>query len=176
MSCLHPETLRQWLGAFPGGMMFYLGCHMVDLILQMQGRPERIIPLNKSTNCNCDAQDFGMAVFEYKNGVSFAKVSAMEMGGPARRQLVVTGTNGTVELKPLEWYVHADGYYAQKTEYTEKIWGTTGEQFKSPYFDRYDGMMKAFAAYVKGEKENPYTPDYELELYKTILKACGERL
>jgi len=35
-------------------------------------------------------------------------------------------------------------------------------------------MMAAFAAYVRGETENPYTLDYELELYKTILKACGE--
>ena len=157
MSCFHPDTLRQWLRTYPGGMMFYLGCHMIDLILQIQGQPKQIIPLNKSTNCNTDAQDFGMAVFEYDNGISFAKVSAMEMGGPARRQLVVSGTNGTVELKPLEWHVIGSGYYTQKTEYTETIWGTTGQQHKSPFFDRYDGMMEAFAAYVRGEKTNPYT-------------------
>ena len=37
-------------------------------------------------------------------------------------------------------------------------------------------MMKAFAQYVRGEKQNPYSPDYELELYKTVLKSCGENL
>ena len=35
-------------------------------------------------------------------------------------------------------------------------------------------MMAAFAAMVRGECENPYTYDYELELYKTILMACEE--
>ena len=34
-------------------------------------------------------------------------------------------------------------------------------------------MMAGFASYVRGEKENPYTLDYELELYKLVLRACG---
>ena len=49
-----------------------------------------------------------------------------------------------------------------------------GEKEISKPCDRYDNMMRAFAEYVNGEKENPFTPDYELELYKTILKCCGE--
>ncbi len=35
-------------------------------------------------------------------------------------------------------------------------------------------MMTAFSKMVKGEMFNSNTPDYELELYKTVLKACGE--
>ena len=33
--------------------------------------------------------------------------------------------------------------------------------------------MKSFAAMVRGEKENPYTLDYELALFRTIMKCCG---
>ncbi len=99
MNCIHLRQLRQWLGNFPGGMMFYLGCHLVDLILQIQGQPKEIIPLNTTTGCNTQADDFGMAVFVYENGVSFAKTTALEIGGYARRQLVVTGTEGTVEIR-----------------------------------------------------------------------------
>ena len=40
-------------------------------------------------------------------------------------------------------------------------------------FDRYIPMMTAFAEMVRGERENPFSPDYELELYKTVLSACG---
>ena len=106
MNCVHPSEVRQWLENFPGGIMFFLGCHLVDLILQLQGKPENIIPLNRSTgHMGVTAEDFGMAVFEYPNGVSFAKVNATEMGGFARRQLVGAGTKKTVELKPLEWYI-----------------------------------------------------------------------
>lgn len=173
MNCIHNDAMRQWLKALPGGMMFFLGCHLIDLILLIQGQPRKIIPLNKSTKVNTDAEDFGMAVFEYDNGVSFAKASALEIGGYARRQLVVTGTKGTVELKPLEMFISKEGHYTEKTEYTERAWNHLGQHAKTPIFDRYESMMAGFAAYVRGERENPYTLDYELELYKTILKACG---
>ena len=173
MNCIHPRELRQWLGILPGGMMFYLGCHLVDLILLIQGQPKKILPMNKSTGVNTGAEDFGMAIFEYDNGISFAKTSALEIGGYARRQLVVTGTLGTVELKPLEMFIPDVGHYTEKTEYWEKKWNDEGQRFKTPVFNRYDGMMAAFAAYVRGEKQNPYTPDYELEVYRATLAACG---
>lgn len=176
MNCIHPQIVRQWLGALPGGMMFYLGCHLIDLILQIQGKPERIISLNKCTGQDVTAKDFGMAILEYKNGVSFAKTSALEIGGFARRQLVVVGTKGTIELKPFEMHADGDNIYTGKTEYNSSNWSDMGKSVNSQPFNRYDGMMYAFAQYVNGEKENPYTLDYELELYKTVLEACGENV
>ena len=113
-----------------------------------------------------------MAVFEYKNGVSFAKVNSNEIGGFARRQLVVAGTKATIELKPFEICVPG-GQFTTKTEYHSLDWQNRGETEDTPIYDRYEAMMSSFAAMVRGEKQNPYTYDYELELYKTILKACG---
>ncbi len=173
MSCIHNPQMRQWLEAFPGGIMFYLGCHLVDFILQIQGKPENIIPLSRSTgHLGVTADDFGMAVFEYQNGVSFAKVNATELGGFARRQLVVTGTKKTVELKPLECY-EPSGMFTGKVEYTSRDWGDAGNAERCASFNRYDKMMTTFASMVRGETENPYSYDYELELYKNVLKACG---
>jgi len=173
MNCVHPPKVRQWLENFPGGIMFFLGCHLVDLILQLQGKPENIIPLSRSTgHMGVTAEDFGMAVFEYPSGVSFAKVNATEVGGFARRQLVVAGTKKTVELKPLEWY-EAGGLFTGKVEYTSNNWHDAGVAGKSDIIDRYDKMMTSFAAMVRGEMENPYTYDYELELYRTLMKVCG---
>jgi hypothetical protein len=34
-------------------------------------------------------------------------------------------------------------------------------------------MMLSFAAMVRGEKQNPWSLDYELELFKVILACCG---
>lgn len=179
MNCIHPAGTRQWLSTFPGGMMFYLGCHLVDLILQLQGVPERVIPLNKCSQVDgATAEDFGMAVFEYKNGVSFAKTSAVELGGFARRQLVITGTKKTVELKPFEMH-EKDGsswLYTGKTEYEKTTWSDLGTYSKSAQFDRYDAMLAAFGAMVRGEMENPYTYEYELKLFKYILWACGAEM
>ena len=175
MNCTHPATTRQWLESFPGGMMFYLGCHLIELIFRIQGKPRRIIPLNKcSGQEGVTAKDFGMAVLEYEKGVSFAKTTAVELGGFARRQLVVNGTKATVELNPLEWY--NENLSLLQTERAVRIsadWHNRGEHSISPGVDRYDLMMRSFAEYVTGKRENPYTPDYELELYKLILECCG---
>ena len=172
MNCFHQKEVRQWLSGYPGGIMFFLGCHLIDLILQIQGIPDKIIPLSCSTGVDSvHSDDFGMAVFQYKNGVSFAKVNAVEHGGYMRRQLVVTGTKKTVEIKPFE-IDEPGGMYTQKTEYLSEDWNDAGTTGRCDTFDRYDNMMRSFAAMVRGEKENPWTYDYELELYKTILSAC----
>lgn len=175
MNCIHPKEVRQWLSCFKGGMMFFLGCHLIDLIIKIQGQPERITPYNRSSGLDdVKAEDFGMAVLEYKNGISFAKTVSCEIGGFERRQLVVTGTKKTVELKPLEWHSPEGwGQSTYRTEYTSCGWWDRGEKSTSPAYDRYDNMMRAFASYCRGDAVNPDTPDSELELFKATLAACG---
>ena len=124
-------------------------------------------------NTQTEADDIGMAVFEYDNAVSFAKTSAVELGGFERRQLVVTGSKKTVEIKPLEWWEGSNITTTRRTA-TDPLWRGVGEVETTPTFNRYDTMMQSFAAMVRGEKENPWSYDYELELYKLVLKACGE--
>lgn len=171
MNIRHTLNMREWQKTFPGGMMFFLGCHLVDLILQIQGTPERIIPLNKCTGIDgVTGEDFGMAVFEYKNGVSFAKTTDVEFGGFDRRQLVITGSKGTIELRPLEHTIRYPSLYTGR-----RMVGSDEKSHEdnSEPQDRYDSMLQAFAKMVRGEITNPYTLDYELELYKTVRKACG---
>ncbi len=103
MDCGHSAAKRQWLGAFPGGMMFFLGCHLVDMAILLRGFPEEIVPYNASTGIGgVTAPDYGFAVLKYPNGVSFVKTCAAEVGGYMRRQLVVTGSKGSVQLLPFE--------------------------------------------------------------------------
>ena len=174
----NPEV-RAWLSHFKGGMMFYLGCHLIDLILQLQGTPKEILPLNTSTGFNgIDSEDLSMAVMKYENGLSFVRIAATEIGGFYRRQLVIMGEKGTIEITPLEARpdIRATPYtlYTKKVERLKHTDGTTPKnEYTSESFDRYEAMMKAFAQMVRGEKENPYTADYELELFKTILECCG---
>ena len=175
MNCIHPKKTRQWLANLPGGMMFFLGCHLVDVILQIQGKPQRIVPYNKCMGIDgVTSKDFAMTVLEYKNGISFVKINSNEIGGFARRQIVVSGTKKTIEIKPLERYVNGwnNGLFTVKREYTENDWLNNGNKIKTELFYRYDDMMSSFAKYVRGEKDNPYTLEYELDLYKTILECC----
>ena len=175
MDCKHTPDIREWLRPFPGGMLFFLGCHLIDLIYQIQGEPEEIIPLSCSTGIDgIDTDDYGMVVFKYKNGVSFAKTCDNECGGFMRRQIVICGEKGTIEIKPLEVGTHGGQYtvYSQCYDASGGNWSQPWDTDKTGVYDRYNGMMQNFAEMVRG-KENPYGYDYELNLYKLILKSCG---
>ena len=177
MDCEHVAEKRQWLAHFKGGMLYFLGCHLIDLIVMIQGVPENIIPLSVSSGFDgVTGEDIGMTVFQYKNGVSFAKTSGCEPGGFMRRQLVVTGSKRSVELRPLEEYV-PDFPAALVTRMRDnepgKGWAYDGERSRGPAIDRYDAMMADFAAMARGEKENPFTLEYECRLHRVILAACG---
>ena len=173
MSCLHEKALREWLGVMKGGILYFLGCHLIDLVYRIQGEPLEVIPLSRSTELDgVKSEDFGFAVMTYQNGVSTVKAIDVEKGGFIRRQLVVVGSEKTVEIRPLEEFGEKL-LYTTRTDYATNGWDDGGIPYSSELFDRYKGMMSAFASYVRGEKKNPYTLDYELNLFRIILKACG---
>lgn len=180
MSVRHSVEKRNWLGKYPGGMLYYLGCHLIDLIYQLQGEPMHVIPLSQPAGFDgVTAEDQGMVLLQYPGGTSFAKSSAVEYNGFERRQLVISGTKGTIEIKPLEKYLDTDPSgtmrtYASFTNYeNEKTpWRDCAEKWSCEPFDRYDAMMRDFAAMVRGEKENPYSYDYEIRLFRLIMRCC----
>lgn len=171
MSLLYPEAMCRWIGKHRGGMMYYLGCHDIDLVLQFMGTlPEEIIPLNTSTSqYGLDSENYGFAVLKYPKGVSFVKTTCAEHNGFPRRQLVVCGTRGTVEIKPIETFLHG---ITLKSEAVITIDGKT-EHIESAPFDRYSGTIRAFADHITGKSENPFTYDYELGLFKTLMACCS---
>ena len=183
MNGLHSAEKRQWMELFPGGMQFFLGCHLIDLIVQLQGIPNEIIPCNKETGFDgVTATDFGMTVFKYPNGISFAKACDAEPGGFARRQLVVCGEKGTLEIRPMEKYIvpapdEKNMYTAIREVYYDKAaklgWNYDGEYRQLDPFNRYDHMTRSFASYIRGEAKNPWTYDYEIALHEIISRACG---
>jgi len=178
MSRYDHAPCREWFGTFKGGMMFYLGCHLVDIVLQIQGLPDEVVPFNTATGIGgINTEDLGFAVLKYPHAVSVIRMGGTEIGGSSRRQLVVCGSDETLEIRPLEGGVEGDKKFML---YTEKYTARRGEgkatartHEKSEPFQRYEDMLFAFAAMVRGEKENPYTLEYELDLFKIILKCCG---
>ena len=185
MNCWHKPVKREWLGQYPGGMMHFLGCHLVDLIYRLQGEPLEVIPLHASSGMDGIAsEDNALTAFRYPHGVSFARTTASERGGYHRRNLVVVGTKGTFELKPSEYrdreieswdssgdFMKSDYHYTYETPW--HLWVDT--ETTQP-FHRYRNMLEAFLQYVRGEKENPYTPEFEARLHRLLLKACGVEL
>ena len=94
--------------------------------------------------------------------------------------MVICGEKGTIEIKPIEQYTDTErSAMISKTrsisleEATASGWNASGEERITDEYLRYDNMMTSFAEFIRKERRNPYTLDYELGLYKLILKACN---
>ena len=179
MSCFHNPEKRAWLSDYPGGMMYYLGCHLLDVVLRIQGEPLEVIPLNdKSSMDGVKSFDQGCAVLRYPRGTSFVRTTAVERGGYRRRQIVAVGTKGACQIQPTEYgerkgdwcTLHSDVRYVFESAFI-----ASQPVYTTPAFHRYKNMLTSFYELAAGQKENPYTTDYEKKLHRLILQACGEK-
>ena len=164
MNTCYFDIDRQWFENFPGGNMFFLGGHLIDFILRIKGLPKNVVPFNSCTGKDgITSKDFAMAVLSYDDGSCLVKTAANEVGG--RRHLVVSGSKATAIIDPIEGSTNG-GLYGRLTQ-------TGKEDFVPKPFGRYDAMMESFAKMVTGELENPYSYDYELDLFRLLLECCG---
>ena len=176
MSCFYEKPKRDWLGLFQGGMMQYLGCHLIDLIVRLLGVPEEIIPLNCSTGYQgTEAKDFSFAVLKYPNGVSTIKSVMGDHGGFVRRHFLINGEKSTLDIRPLEKY-ESDGLHTLSTHsiyYDSVNWNDLGTAMHSNVFCRYEDMLRAFVAMIRGERSYEVDLETEAQVHRCLLAACG---
>lgn len=178
MSCYLNDTKRAWLKSFKGGMTNFLGCHLIDFVLQMKGTPKEIIPLSVCSRNDLGGEDVGLAILKYDNCTATIKSNGMETGGPLRRKIVVSGELGTIEINPTEYpkqgYGTAIFTDMRVTLVKDDEWNCRPEPIVFGPFDRYEEMFLEFSKIVNGEMENPYSYEYEKYLHEILLKACGD--
>ena len=104
MSRKDSPAYRTWLGQFPGGAMYNFGCHMIDLVVSVLGKPDRITPYLRQTQPDVKVCDNALAVFEYPRATATIRTAVVEVEGYQRRQLVVCGDRGTIDIRPLETF------------------------------------------------------------------------
>ena len=174
MSTFHPVEYKKWLTNFGGGIMYSLGSHLVDLIVYLLDEPKKISSFLKHTELDgIDFEDNNLAVLEYDKALARIFVSSVEVNGFGRRQLVVSGSKGTVNICPLERPItmtYSDTSIADKTYEDRKI--------VIPFEDhtadgRYDEMMQDLYAYIMGTKQNPFTYEHDYLVQKVLSEIVG---
>lgn len=166
---------QEYLGAFAGGIMFNLGCHLIDLVVAILGRPQRVTPFLKAApGCPERIKNNGLAVLEYPHGTATLSACSLEVDGLNRRRFKLCGTNGSVELCPLERF---DGQVLRlHLVLRHAIPGyAAGEHTLSfgPVRDRYEDQLAEFAKIVNGEMANPYTYAHDYLVQEVLLAAAG---
>lgn len=170
MSTYHGAEYKRWLTNFDGGIMYILGSHLIDLCVSILGEPQRITSFLKHTGLDgVDLPDNNLAVLEYEKALARVFVSSVEVNGWGRRQFVVAGSKGTVNIVPIEnetKMTYADVDISKNIYEDEKIYVDVKDL---PKDCRYDTMMKDFYDYVTGKKENPYSYEHEYTVQKVIV-------
>ena len=174
MSVTHGLSYRKYLAQFRGGSMFIFACHLIDLVVSLMGKPDRIVsfPRQTRTDVGVDMCDNGLIVFEYPKTTVTIRTASLEVEGNQRRQLVVCGDQGTVDIRPLE----RSGPLTLRLALSE-----ARDTYKKGYQEvsfppppgRYDFQLIELARIIRGEIENPHPLEHELLVQQCLLEACG---
>ncbi|MBE6727876.1 MAG: Gfo/Idh/MocA family oxidoreductase [Ruminococcaceae bacterium] len=174
MSTFHSPKYRKWLTNFGGGIMYILGCHLIDLIVYMMGKPQKIHSFLKHTKLDgIEVDDNNLAVMEYEKALARVFVSSVEVNGFGRRQFMVSGSKGTVNICPIErplTMTYSDTKIADTAYEDRKIFIPFEDNTAS---GRYDEMIKDFYSYIAGEKENPFTYEHEYNVQSVLDEVVG---
>ena len=154
------EGYAEYLATFKAGILYNLGCHLVDSILPMvQG--------DLVGTCPHVSVASGCSLLRFEGTDVMIRASANMPGGVLCRRLRVDGTKGTIDLCPIERF---DGKRLTLTL-------SCGDTVKSMDFgvqtDRYAEQLLDLAAIVRGEKPNDQDYDRDLKTHEITLRACG---
>jgi predicted dehydrogenase len=169
MSKVVPDAARRELAEFKGGIMFELGCHVIDLVIGVLGRPERVQAIARHSGPQQDGlMDNVLAMLEYPQATATVKSSAIEVNGGARRHFVVCGSRGTFHIQPLD---APNVVYTLDRDCGEYKRGTHEVKFGN--YERYVGDAADMAKILRGEKECDFPYSHDLAVQETVLLASG---
>jgi len=169
MSKVVAPDARRELAEFPGGMMFELGCHIIDLVIGVLGEPEKVAPFYQhAASIDDRLADNMLAVFTYPRALATVKTSAMEVEGGSRRHLVVCGSEGTLHIEPLDRPGVRLALSKPRDTYVRGY-----QQIEFEPYERYVGDAADLARIIRGEKDADFSYEHDWAVQSTLLKACG---
>lgn len=167
MSKVVDPASRRELAEHRGGMMFELGCHLLDLVVGILGAPDDVAGFSQSA-IDDGLADNMLAVLTYPRAIASVKSSAVEYDGGARRHLVVCGTSGTFHVQPLDNPTARVTLSQARGDYRR---GPQEATF--PKYARYVDDAADMARIIRGEKPTDFPYAHDLAVQTTLLRACG---
>jgi len=169
MSKVVDPASRRGLAEYRGGIMFELGCHIIDLVVGVLGKPTKVTPFARhAAPLDDKLMDNMLAVFEYPRASATVKSSALEVDGGERRHFVVCGTEGTFHIQPLDRPSARVALSAARGSYRKGYQDVT-----FPKYTRYVDDAADMARVIRGEKPAAFSYEHDLTVQAAVLQACG---
>jgi predicted dehydrogenase len=163
---------RKPLLRYRGGSMFELGGHVIDAAVTVLGRPAKVTPYMRNASkpeTDDGLSDNDLAVLEYPRATVTVRSALVEVEGTARRNFIVCGSKGTLDIHPLEPPAGRLALDAPHGEYKKGYQDVTFPKSRG----RYDSDFADLAKAIRGEKPFAFNPEHDLAVQETLLLACG---
>ena len=156
-----------------GGIFFDLGGHVLDQVVWLLGRPEKVTSFLRNDGGSVEPfKDNTLTVYEFENAMAFISISALEPRPVARRFEVYGSEGSAIIVEPFEPGLKirlcletAKGGYSQG----EQIVEIAGESRQRTY----ELELDAFLATIAGEQSPDRPVAHELLIQETLLRATG---
>lgn len=158
---------------FKGGIFYDLGPHMIDQVVWMIGRPDKVTSFLRNDSDAEGVVDNSLTVYETDKAIAFLDISSFEARPPARR-FEVYGTKGSaIILEPFEpgdkirlcIDEARDGYPAGNQ--VVEVDGCSRQAL-------YEIALQAFLATISGTQKPDRSYTHELLVQETLLRATGD--
>jgi len=167
-----PPADRRILGAFRGGMMFELGCHLIDRATDLLGKPTRVTGHLWHHSSEKDTlADNTVAILEYARVVAKISVAAMHPHGNAYRIVEITGTNGSVRVQPFSPFRLTSHLRDAAGPYPA---GLKETEFPSDKLPAYSPDFLEMSRIIRENATPTYSPSHDLMTQEVLLRACHE--
>lgn len=162
------EAQRRVAAEFPGGILFELGCHLLDPMVRIMGAPQSVGSRLASTEVFPDTlADNCFAWLDYGRAQCLLTSAARQPNATRYRTFEILGTQGTLRIQPIEPPV----LELDLLEATDDLPAGLHRIPLAPY-QRYTDEFVALADQVRRGTVAPVLPETERIVHETLLRAC----
>jgi predicted dehydrogenase len=167
---LSAERRLQW-APLPGGTLFELGSHLIDVLVRLMGRPARGTSLLRTDGHFSDKlADNTIAIFEFARAVGIVSSSALQPNAGPHRSLEIFGSNGSAVVNPIEPPVLAIDLEKSAGPYRAGV-----NNLPMPTYRRHVADFADLAARICEGRKLAVSPDEDLLIQETLIQACASR-
>lgn len=165
-----------YIASFKGGIFYNLACHLIDMVVPLvRGGFVSAVPFfSGAPGYPADSKTSATALLHFEGTDVLLRTSANMPGGILCRRLRIDGTNGTLDLCPIERF---DGEELKLTlSLKEGRLGCAAGRSEIAFgvqTDRYAAQLVDLAAIVRGDKANDQDYERDLKVHEILLRTCG---